>query len=115
MDMSNYVQPNCVNGISKEDAEKVTEIPQIQEDITDLDDRVTTLENTPVVSNWKCYNDTDWSALSDENGNAKQDLLIVIKLGVQFTPAPTAYFSNMFIIPILICKGCKFNERGYIT
>lgn len=82
MDMSNYIQPNCINGISKEDAEKVTEIPQIQEDIetiqndiqtitettipsieddiSDLDDRVTILENgSPSSFEWKTITTDD--------------------------------------------------------
>lgn len=62
MDMSNYVQPNCINGVSKEEAEMVREIPQIQEDI----DTITDVTIPAIQSDIDILTDTKIPAIQDE-------------------------------------------------
>lgn len=69
MDMSNYIQPNCINGVSKEDAEKVKEIPQIQEDIETIQEDIETITETtiPVIEDdIATINETSIPAIQDD-------------------------------------------------
>lgn len=90
-----------------------TTIPNIQDNIELIEDRVTALENNPVSVDWKIFTSTDWSTLTDENGLANQDLLLLIS----FIPKSSSSTSNYGIridLPILICKGYNFNQDGFV-
>lgn len=89
-----------------------TTIPAIQDDISGLDDRVTTLENTPVVSDWKLFASKDWSTLSDENGKLTQDILMILCFSTNITSNDYTYNIEL---PIIICKGYKFDDTGFIV
>ena len=62
MDMSNYVQMNCINGISKDDAEKVKDIPQIQDDI----DTITDTTIPAIQDDISTINETTIPAIQDD-------------------------------------------------
>lgn len=123
MDMSNYVQPNCINGVSKEDAENVKEIPQImddldtldsrvdgmEDDIEILDNRVTTLEENSGSKDWELYDGTDWSQFSTD-GKANQELLIKIVSYVTWSVGTTNHNMPTCGTFIHIKKGDVFSN-----
>ena len=127
MDMSNYVQPNCINGVSKEDAENVKDIPQIKDDLDTLnskvdgieddleilDNRVTTLEEDSGIVDWELFTGTDWSQFSTD-GKANQEIILKITATANIiTPYSTTYTT-----PISeyrkIRKGDLFSETGIV-
>ena len=89
------------------------EIQLINDGISGLDVRVTDLENNPIPINWKPFTSTDWSSLSDINGKANQDLLMIISF-IALTSSSTSNYSQRIDIPILICKGYNFNQDGFV-
>lgn len=94
---------DCVNGISKQDAETLkalpetleaiedsigdadTEIEGIKDSIGGLDDRVTALETEiEAGNNWELFEGTDWSDLVDADGNLIDDVLIRISIYLSY-------------------------------
>lgn len=45
MDLSNYSQKDCINGLTKEDAQKVKEIPEIEESIDGINSHITNISS----------------------------------------------------------------------
>ena len=124
MDMSNYVQPNCVNGVTKEDAENVKDIPQIkddldtlnskvdgiEDDIEILDNRVTTLEENSGSKDWELYDGTDWSQFSTD-GKANQELLLRIVSTPKWTVSSSSnHLMKVTGIEVHLKKGDTFSN-----
>lgn len=97
------VQKHCINGITKEDAENLKEIPE-------LDERVTALEQGGGGGSdeYVLFTGVNWSDLFDNNGIALYDMKIFIVVPVYSDP--TTLRTRMLAV-VEIMKGIEYSQQ----
>lgn len=103
---------DCVNGISKQDAETLKALPGV---LDALNERVTALEDDAGAGNdWELFDGMDWSEFSTD-GKANQDLKIVVTSRFKYTSSdttPVIIYSEKVSNEYEIHKGDVFSNTN---
>ena len=101
------VQKHCINGISKEDAINIKDIPVIEEVLGSFNERITELEQGG-SGEYILFDDYNWSDLFDRNGIALYDIKILINVPI-YSDQSTLRSYKLEVVEII--KGLEYSQQ----